>query len=104
MRTIQDDLKWVSGGDIYQAHTDMFILMPGDTLTLPSFTIEYPNLGSSSTAYVLNGDTVHCSSTKEDNEWNAPSQISNSGFAKDSVMVQTDGNFLYVHAVYASVL
>ena len=102
MRSIQKDLQAISGGEIYQAHTDMFVLMPGEVLTLPNFVVEYPDVGSSTNAYILNGNSVHCSSVKEDNEWSAPSCISNSGFAKDSVMVQTDGNFLYVHAIYAA--
>ncbi len=96
------DLKRLSGGAVYQTHSDLFILGPGDTLQLPNFVIEYPDVGAPTNAYILNGNPVHCSATKEDNVWTVPSDISNSVCAKDMVTVQTDGLYLYVQATYSS--
>ncbi len=102
MRQLSQELAQLAGGAVQQTKSDLFILGAGDTLTLPSFTIEYPDVGAPTNAYVLNGNNVHCSQNKEDNVWSVPSAISNSVCSKDSVTIQTDGTYLYVQATYSS--
>ncbi len=102
MRHLTEELQKISGGEVYQTHSDLFILAAGDSLTLPSFSIQYPDSGAPTNAYVLNGNSVHCSQNKEDNVWSVPSGISDSVCSKDSVTIQTDGLYLYVQATYSS--
>jgi len=102
MRTLSHELQSIVGGQVYQTHSDLFVLAPGDSFNLPSFSIVYPDKGEPSNEYVLNGNTVHCSQNKEDNVWNVPSHISDSVCSKDTLTVQTDGLYLYVQANYSS--
>ncbi len=102
MRHLSQDLSQLSGGVVYQTKSDLFILAAGDTISLPSFTIAYPDVGGITNAYVLNGNNVHCSANKEDNIWSVPSAISNSVCSKDSVTIQTDGTYLYIQATYSA--
>ncbi len=102
MRHFNQELHAIHGGAVFQTHSDLFILAAGDSLTLPSFSIQFPDVGGPTNAYVLNGNSVHCSANKEDNIWSVPSGISDSVCSKDSVTIQTDGNYLYVQATYSS--
>ena len=89
-------------GGIHTKNSTLFVLAQGDTLTLPTFTIDYPSAMGPSNAYTLNGNPVFCTNVPEDNFWSVPSSISNSFCSADNVTVQTDGTYLYVQAVYSN--
>lgn len=102
MKLVDRNLDCIMGGAVYQSKPSLFILSQGDALTLPNFEITYPVSDGPSNRYTLNGHTVYCKSTKEDNIWNVPSVISNSYCSRDTIIVNTDGYYLYIESHHPS--
>jgi hypothetical protein len=96
MQHLCEGLNAIKGGLVYQAKPTVFVLSQGDQLELPNFTIAYPQADGLSSRYVINGKTVYCKPTKEDNIWSIPSPISDSFCSRNTIIIHTDGTYLYI--------